>query len=159
MAKAAQKPKEEPELVEFFDCQQGSEEWMTLRRGIVTASTFRVLMREGKDGEDSKTRTDLLYSTAGERMSGITEESFKNAATARGHEMEPMLRDYYKRTNFDAKVEQIGFARRTMVTPLGRKIVVGASPDAWRRAHWASASAPGEPVVGGGRQGLRVLGF
>ena len=130
MAKAAQKPKAEPELVEFFDCAQGSEEWMTLRRGILTGSVFRIIMREGKDGEDSKTRTDLLYSIAGERMSGITEESFKSAAMARGHEMEPMLRDYYKRTNFDAKVEQIGFARRTIVTPLGRKIVVGASPDA-----------------------------
>ena len=130
MAKAAQKPAPPSELVEFFDCPQGSEEWMTLRRGIPTASTFRVLMREGKDGEDSKTRTDLLYSIAGERMSGITEESFKSAAMSRGHEMEPMLRNYYKRTNFDAEVEQIGFVRRTIVTPLGRKIVVGASPDA-----------------------------
>ena len=130
MAKAAQKPKAEPELVEFFDCEQGTPAWFDLRRGILTGSVFRIILREGKDGEDSKTRTDLLYSIAGERMSGITEESFKSAAMARGHEMEPMLRNYYKRTNFDAKVEQIGFARRTIVTPLGRKIVVGASPDA-----------------------------
>lgn len=130
MAKAAQKPTMPAELVEFFDCPQGGEDWFALRRGILTASNFKIIMREGKDGEDSKTRTDLLYSIAGERMSGITEENFKSAAMARGHEMEPMLRNYYKRTNFDAVVEQIGFARRTMVTPLGRKIVVGSSPDA-----------------------------
>lgn len=130
MAKAAQKTKAPAELVEFFDCPQGSDEWFALRRGILTASNFKIIMREGKDGEDAKTRTDLLYSIAGERMSGITEETFKSAAMARGHDMEPMLRNYYKRTNFDAKVEQIGFARRTMVTPLGRNIVVGASPDA-----------------------------
>lgn len=126
---AAKAPAPQGDLIEFFDCEQNSPEWFDLRRGILTASNFKIILRSGTDGEASKTRTQLLYRLAGERLTGITEETFKSDAMKRGHEMEPEARAYYARTNFDAVIEHVGFVRRTIVTPLGRKIMVGASPD------------------------------
>ena len=135
MAKAAPKKPAKPEpkkdKIEFFpDVIQGSEEWFDLRRGILTASNFKIILRSGKDGEDSKTRQKLLYTLAGEKLTGKTNETFKSESMRRGNEMEPLAREYYERTNLDADVKLVGFARRTIVTPLGREIIVGASPDA-----------------------------
>lgn len=127
---AAKAPAPKQDKIEFFhDIEQGSKEWFDLRRGILTASNFKIILREGADGEASKTREKLLYVLAGERLSGKTEETFRSEAMKRGNQMEPLARDYYARTNFDADVKRIGFVRRTIVTPLGREIVVGASPD------------------------------
>ena len=121
-------PKEKVEF--FYDVEQNSDEWLELRRGILTASNFKVVLREGTDGEPAKTREKLLYMLAGERLSGKVAESFRSEYLKRGHAMEPAARDYYERTTFGAKVRTVGFVRRTMVTPLGREIVIGASPDA-----------------------------
>jgi hypothetical protein len=126
--KAAGPPKEKVEF--FYDVVQGGDEWLELRRGILTASNFKIVLREGVDGEASKMREKLLYTLAGERLSGKVAETFRSEAMSRGHQMEPAARDYYERTTFGAKVRQVGFVRRTMITPLGREIVIGASPDA-----------------------------
>lgn len=139
MAKAATKIKPKPaakpaapaDLIEFFpDLVQGSEEWFDVRRGILTASNFKIILRDGVDGGDSKTREKLLYTIAGEKLTGKTEETFRSEAMKRGTAMEPKALAYYARTSFGADVQKVGFVRRTIVTPLGRKIVVGASPDA-----------------------------
>jgi hypothetical protein len=139
MAKQTTKTKPKPaakappqgDMIEFFpDVVQGTEEWFALRRGILTASNFKIIMRDGKDGEESKTREKLLYTIAGEKLTGKTEETFRSEAMRRGTEMEPTALAYYARTTFGAEVKKVGFIRRTIVTPLGRKIVVGASPDA-----------------------------
>lgn len=129
--KPAVKPAPPEELIEFFPhVVQGSEEWFALRRGILTASQFHIILREGEDGEPSKTRDKLMREKAGEILTGKTEESFRSEAMKRGNGMEPEARAYYARTTFGAEVKEVGFVRRTLVTPLGRKIIVGASPDA-----------------------------
>ena len=118
-------------VVEFFEeVEQGSDEWFALRLGIPTASLFSVLLAEGRDGEASISREDLLDRYAGELLSGrpaeFTAKKIKTAAMERGTEMEPRARAYYQQTHLGVKLEQIGFVRRRL--PSGR--FVGASPDA-----------------------------
>ncbi len=130
MAKSAIK-KETPlqDLVEVIaDVEQGSEEWSALRRGLPTASRFKTIMAEGKDGGDSLTRRKLLYQLAGEIITGETAKTFRSEDMDRGNQMEPEARDYYARTRF-ADLEPIGFIRRTVRRPLGSDFIVGCSPD------------------------------
>lgn len=128
------KPKKKiPEdLVEIFsdeDVPQRSEEWLRLRMGIPTASKYPIVMAEGKDGEDSKTREDYLDKLAGEILTEQINEEFKSEAMKRGVIMEPEALDWYERTHF-VDLERIGFVRRTVYPPLGDPFVTGCSPDA-----------------------------
>lgn len=128
MARPATKTKPRQDDVEFFDVEQRTTEWHELRRGIPTASKFSIIMASGVDGEDSKTREKLMNVMAGEILTEEPAESFVNDAMARGVEMEPEARDYYKRTTF-AELTSVGFVRRTIHRPLGEPLVVGCSPD------------------------------
>lgn len=107
-----------PEVVE--DVEQGSDDWLELRRGIPTASNFACVGRDA----DSKTRKEYLHHLAGELLSGRIGESKKFPALERGKEMEPRARDAYERKNI-VEVHQVGFIRRKL--PSGR--YVGCSPD------------------------------
>lgn len=126
MAKAAKTKKQDPvnSDVEVIECEQRSVEWTQYRLGLLTASNFGIIMRNGKDGGESATRKDLLYALAGERLTGEPAENYQSAAMQRGIEMEPDAREHYARTNFST-LRRVGFIRRTL--PSG--IVVGCSPD------------------------------
>jgi YqaJ-like viral recombinase domain len=125
---AAKKATAPVELVEEFDCEQGSNTWHELRRGLVTASRLGDVMASGRDGGESKMRKRLLYQLAGEILSGQVMESFENDAMRRGREMEAAALENYSFTR-GVDVVRIGFVRRTIKIPLGTEIVVGASPD------------------------------
>lgn len=101
---------------EFFDVEQGSEEWHELRRGIPTASMFKVLMVEN----DTKAgRTTYLHKLAGERITGVPAVSFVNEYMEKGKEIEPEIRRQYAFLR-DCEPMQIGFVRNGKA---------GASPD------------------------------
>lgn len=121
-AKKAPEPKSEVEILDNFD--QQSDDWRRARCGLLTASNFGIIMRSGKDGSESATRRDLLYTLAGEILCGEPAESYQSAEMRRGIEMETEARDYYERTNF-CELRRVGFIRRK----LENGIVVGASPD------------------------------
>lgn len=88
---------------------QGTPEWFAVRRGLPTASQFATIMAKGKKaGEPSKTRLTYLYKLAGERLTGEPMDSFSNAHTERGHEMEGEARQLYAFLR-DCEPEQIGF--------------------------------------------------
>lgn len=110
--------------VEFFDCEQGSEEWFTLRLGMPTASNFSTIMASGKDGGASKTRAKLLRQLAGEILTGVPAETYSNAHMQRGKDMEAEIRENYAFTR-GVEPTLIGFVRRAL--PRGR--FVGCSPD------------------------------
>lgn len=114
----------EPEVELFCDVEQRSEEWFALRRGVPTASKFATIMASGKDGGPSITRRKLLYTLAGEILTGQTAETFRNEAMDRGSAMEPDARAHYQKSRFD-EMTSVGFARRKL--PSGR--YVGCSPD------------------------------
>ena len=134
MAKAAIKakaPAKREETVEIIDCVQNTDSWLEARRGLITASNFKIVMRSGKDGGESLTRRDLLYRLAGEILSGKVNEGFKSEAMKRGNAMEAEARAHYERGTFD-KVRQVGFIKRTIPSTIPGQpdLVVGASPDA-----------------------------
>lgn len=101
---------------EFFDVEQGSISWHELRRGIPTASMFKVLMA---DSEEKKGRTTYMLKLAGERITGQPAISFVNEYMEQGKVMEPEIRRQYAFLR-DCEPIQIGFIRNGKC---------GASPD------------------------------
>ena len=89
----------------IIDCQQGSQEWLTARAGIPTASNFDLILTT--KGERSKQREKYLYRLAGERVTGLCEETYQNGAMLRGKEMESEARQYYELTTGEI-VQQVG---------------------------------------------------
>ena len=92
--------------VEFFDCEQRSEEWYALRAGLPTASDFASILAKG----EGKMRRSYMLRLAGEKVRGIPAASYDNAYMQRGREQEAEARETYA---FVADVEPrlIGFAR------------------------------------------------
>lgn len=107
-------------MIEIFDTiEQGTAEWRAARCGLPTASVFATVMAQGKSGGESVTRRKLLYTLAGERLTGEPAENYSNGYMERGHALEPEARKLYEFTH-DVKTQQVGFIRN------GRK---GCSPD------------------------------
>lgn len=105
--------------MQIVECDQGSEAWFMARMGIPTSSQFSTVMAKGKGGEPSKTRATYMRKLAGEILTGKPMESFGNAHTERGHEMEPEARNTYSFMR-DCEPQLVGFIRN------GAK---GCSPD------------------------------
>ena len=88
--------------------EQGSEEWKSLRLGILTASNFDCLLVDGKhsSGLGSGAFT-LMNQLIGERICGDSAEDFTgNRHTERGHELEPKARALYEMQT-DLSCEQV----------------------------------------------------
>jgi hypothetical protein len=126
MAKTVSRARTMQDQVEVIDVDQNSAEWFDVRRGIATASRFASVLAEG----EGKMRATYLAQLAGELLTGLTAETFRNEAMDRGKAMEPEARDYYGRTRF-ADLKPIGFIRRTVraSSAFGTDFVIGASPD------------------------------
>lgn len=73
---------------------QGSPEWHEARRGVITASRFKVC-RE-KRGALSKAALLYAMDTARERCGGKPAETYQNAAMRFGTEQEPVARRAYE---------------------------------------------------------------
>ncbi len=119
--------------LEIFNCEQGSDEWFEVRKGIPTASNFSDVIANGKGiakelvssmkmNATSKSRQTYMYKLASEIITGSQPigESFSNIHTERGHAMEPAARRFYA-FMWDVEPKQVGFIRN------GR---AGCSPDA-----------------------------
>lgn len=74
------------------DIPQGSDEWLNLRLGIVTASNFSKLLAKGQ----GKTRLSYMHQLAAEKITGLPVESFKSSAMEWGNECEPQARATYE---------------------------------------------------------------
>lgn len=125
MAKAATKAKPSgPELkshIEIFDCEQGSEDWVNCRLGVVTASNFSKVLAGG----EGKVRTRYMRDLAGELLTGSQAENYTNSAMERGKKDEPEAAAQYARQNF-VELKRIGFVKNS---GLIKSAAVGASPD------------------------------
>ena len=89
----------------LLDCEQNSTQWFAARCGIPTASGFDKLITT--KGEPSKQAQKYLWQLAGERITGTTEEGFKNKITERGNEVEAEARQFYELVN-DCQVQKVG---------------------------------------------------
>ena len=86
-------------------CEQGSSEWHKVRLGKITASRFDNVLCKGQS------RQAYLIELAAERLSGIPQESYTNAAMEWGSEQEPFARELYESLNGDTLIGQVGFIK------------------------------------------------
>ncbi len=99
---------------------QGSPEWLKLRAGVFSASSFDKVVTS--KGLESKQAQKYIYQLAGEKITGAKEESYQSAAMERGVQMEDEARKCYSlMTGND--VTQVGFCF------LDDSETIGASPD------------------------------
>ena len=92
--------------MKIITAEQQTPEWYKARAGIPSASNFDMIVTS--KGEPSKQAQKYMYRLAGERITGIPEETYQNAAMARGVELEAEARSYYELTTGQT-VEQVGF--------------------------------------------------
>jgi putative phage-type endonuclease len=105
-----------------FDIEQGTDDWLALRRGVITASTISKLVTStGKVANNDTSRAQLLQLLA-ERITGESEPSFYSDDMARGHLLEPLARDLYAKHY--QPVRECGF-----VTAQFDLATIGYSPD------------------------------
>lgn len=102
-------------MLEIFNCEQGSPEWIECRLGIPTASEFKTVMAKG----EGKVRRTYMLKLIGERLTGEPSESYSNSHMERGQIMEAEARDLYTFMT-DVTPVRVGFLKN------GDK---GCSPD------------------------------
>lgn len=106
--------------MKIIDVQQNTPEWFAARCGIPSASNFDKIVTS--TGAPSKQREKYLYKLAGEKITGLQEETYQNATMQRGIEMEDEARLLYEVIT-GSVVKQVGFC----ITE--GEIVYGCSPD------------------------------
>jgi len=97
-------------LHEHCDLIQGSEEWHTLRRGMVTASVVGRLLTPALELADNETSRGLTATLAAERITGYTDPVYVNDDMWRGVEDEPRAREKY--SEHHAEAVECGFLVR-----------------------------------------------
>jgi putative phage-type endonuclease len=99
------------------DIEQGTEQWLALRFGWITASKFKDVMAGGT----GKTRKSYMYQLAAEIITGERAESFTNEYMEWGNQIEPQARAMYElESGFD--VDQVTFIKHDTLK-------AGCSPD------------------------------
>lgn len=105
----------------IHNCEQGTKEWLELRKGIATASNFSKIITA--TGKESSTLEKYAFDLASDTLLTKGEEGYKNINMQRGNDLEAVARQAYQEQRDDfALVEQCGF----ITTDCGR---FGYSPD------------------------------
>lgn len=92
----------------WLKLEQGSEEWLMARRGVVTGSRFKDCRDKLKSGQPSKACLEYARDVARERIGGKAPAKFQNAAMRTGVEQEPVARAMYEaQTGY--MVDEVGF--------------------------------------------------
>lgn len=100
---------------------QGSDEWFAARLGKVTASRVADVIAKTKTGWGAG-RKNYMAELVAERLTGVTAQSYTNAAMQWGIDTEPQARAAYEFFR-DATVQEIGFIDHPEIP------MTGASPD------------------------------
>ena len=101
--------------------EQGTDEWLRLRLGKVTASGVADVLAKTKTGA-SASRSNYLIKLAIQRTTGVIEESFTNDAMQWGKDNEAQARVAYEVTS-NCFVDQVAFIDHPTIKWFG------ASPD------------------------------
>lgn len=104
----------------IFNCEQLSDEWFAARAGLPTASNFDKIITS--KGEQSKQRKKYLHQLAGEKITGVKENGYVNAAMERGVQLESEAVSMYELVT-DKQVKKVGLCY------LDEKKDCGCSPD------------------------------
>lgn len=109
-------------LTVYTELEQGSQEWLDARRGILTASVIGKLITPTLKVADNETSRGLTLTLAAERITGHVEYVYPSLDMQRGTDDEPHARDAYAASH--VPVEEVGFMVREEA---GYRI--GYSPD------------------------------
>ena len=110
------------EAVYHYDIEQGTDGWLALRLGIVTASEVNNLITpKGKACTGAKVKAYACLK-ASERITRHIEEHFESWDMQRGHIQEEIARDIYSESY--EPVKECGFITNEIAG-----VKVGASPD------------------------------
>lgn len=102
----------------YTEIEQGTPEWLELRKGIITSTVVKSLITPTfKLAENDKTRK-AIWKLASERITGHLEDSFYSSDMERGNFEEPLARDLY------GGAVEVGF-----ITNKIGGVTVGYSPD------------------------------
>lgn len=96
--------------MEHFDYEQGSPEWLDVRRGVITGSKFKDARDRLKNGDPSSKAKLYAMNLARERCNGTAPSVFVNDAMRQGTMQEPIARAYYESAR-NVLVEPFGFFR------------------------------------------------
>jgi hypothetical protein len=97
-------------LTEYPELEQGSEQWLEARRGLVTASTVGQLLTATGRPASNDTSRRLTLSLVAERITGYVEPVWVNDDMRRGQLDEPIARDLY--SEHHEPVTECGFLIR-----------------------------------------------
>lgn len=121
----------------IIDCEQGTAEWFSCRRGVPTASVFKRIIT-AKHGKYSESAAPLISELIDDLIRpGVQNRFLGDEDTARGHRLEPEARQFYQFER-DCVVRQVGF----VLSDCGR---FGCSPDALTDEGGAEIKAPDGP--------------
>lgn len=113
--------------IRTIECQQGTEEWLQARTGIVTCSELKNVLAKG----EGKTRSKYMRQLAGEIITDKPAQGFQgNIHTERGKEQEPIARDLLA-LMFGDEVREVGFIRNDTLR-------LGCSPDGLMGDDWGT---------------------
>lgn len=107
----------------YKELEQGSDEWLAARCGLVTASNVGRLVTPTLKVANNDTSRDFTLSLAAERLTGCVEPVFVNADMQRGHDEEPLARNLYAK-HYGVTVAEVGF-----MTEDKWGFTIGFSPD------------------------------
>lgn len=104
-----------------LDCEQGTEEWLTARLGIPTATGISSIVTP--TGKKSSGWTGYLAELVAESVEGLSDDSYKSLDMQRGNQLEPQARMAYE-FETDCEVVQVGGVYRNadkdmMISPDG----------------------------------------
>ena len=102
------------------DIEQGSQAWLDLRLGKVTASKVKDVLTNGRGSAISKTAETYMFDLLSEILTGQPKSFFENDAMRWGTETEPQARAMYELLA-DVEVEEVAF--------IALNEHVGVSPD------------------------------
>jgi len=106
----------------FHDVEQGTPEWLALRRGILTASEMRLVITPKLAVADNDAVKTHLYELLAQRVTGYVEPHYESFDMERGKFDEEHARAKYAETW--APVEEVGF-----ITNDKLGFPIGYSPD------------------------------
>lgn len=102
-------------------CEQGSEEWLTMRLRKVTASRVKDVLTKGRGNTPSKTAETYMMELIAEALTGKSKPFFENDAMKWGTETEPQARSMYSVNNDFVAVKEVAFVEHNKF--------IGISPD------------------------------
>ena len=98
--------------VNVYDLDQGSDEWLRHRAGVITASRAHDIIKTGKaKGSYSESRKAYMLELIAQVCTGLVPDSASFKQAEWGHENEPLAREAYEALEF-VSVNQCGLIYR-----------------------------------------------